>query len=156
MKPHRTLAALNSLFSDTRDAARLTIKDYNIPCTLELQSMTVLGSGAVILASADSERPGCTGDCGYGLMVKPAAAVKKQKDWTSYYFPVPTQQCMAVPWYFPGCGLSSLHQQCLPRYRLCQQVAARGPFVSLRPADIFTAAVESHRSFYRPRNCRTW
>lgn len=83
--------------SDTRDAARLTIKDYNIPCMRELPAMTVLGSGAVISPRLIPDDPGAQIIATWpdGL---PAAAVKKQKGWTSYYFPVPPNNA----WLFRG------------------------------------------------------
>ncbi len=72
----------------TRDAARLTIRDYNLPCTRDLQAMTVLGSGAVISPRLIPDDPDAQ-TIAWWPDGSPAAAVKKMKGWTSYYFPVP-------------------------------------------------------------------
>lgn len=74
--------------STTRDAARLTIKDYNLPCMREMPAATVLGSGVVVSPRLIIDDPGAeiiaTWPDG-----QPAAAVKKHDGWTAYYFPVP-------------------------------------------------------------------
>lgn len=74
--------------SATRDAARLNVRDYNLPCLRELPAMSVLGSGAVISPRLIPDDPGAQ-VIAYWPDGSPAAAVKKMKDWTSFYFPVP-------------------------------------------------------------------
>ena len=87
----------------TRAAARLPIKDYNLPCTLEAPAQIVLGGGVIVAPRLIVDDPqariiACWPDGA------PAAAMKRHPGWTAYYFPVPPNNAYVFRGIFRDAG----------------------------------------------------
>jgi hypothetical protein len=76
------------LVKEKRSIARFQVKDYNLPCTGEATSQIVFGSGLIVSPRLVMDDPDAHPIVNWPDG-EPAAAMKKQNGWTSYYFPVP-------------------------------------------------------------------
>jgi hypothetical protein len=89
---------------NTRAAARLPIKDYNLSCMKEALANLVLGGGVIVSPRLIVDDPDAqiiaTWPDG-----EPAAAVKHYKDWTAYYFPVPPNNAYVFRGIFRDAGV---------------------------------------------------
>ncbi|MCY2928360.1 MAG: beta-galactosidase [Planctomycetota bacterium] len=89
---------------NSRAAARLPIKDYNLPCMKEALAQIVLGGGVIVSPRLIVDDPDAqiiaTWPDG-----EPAAAVKRHKNWTAYYFPVPPNNAYVFRGIFRDAGV---------------------------------------------------
>ena len=91
------------LIMERRNAARFQVKDYNLPCTRESTSQIVFGSGVIVSPRLIIDDPDAQ-VIAHWPDGEPAAAMKKHKDWTAYYFPVPPNNASMFRAIFRNAG----------------------------------------------------
>lgn len=74
--------------SDTRGAARFSVRDYDLVCMRETPAAVVFGSGVIVSPRLIVDDPDAKVIANWPDG-RPAAAMKKHDAWTAYYFPVP-------------------------------------------------------------------
>jgi len=135
---------------NTRAAARLPIKDYNLSCTKEAPAQIVLGGGVIASPRLIVDDPEAQ-VIAHWPDGEPAAAMKRHKGWTAYYFPVPPNNAYVFRGIFrdAGCHIYT-HNTCrdvvyanksllaIHSTHYGQPVALPGP---ARVTDLLTGAV---------------